>query len=145
MSVPSWKRSVSKSEYIRMLYDLNVRIGQIVMNKPKKYRGSYADMLIKSSLEALKYAQVANSIFMAASTPNEDYTLRRKCLLQARGMVENIATTSQIFLELYRNADREESEKIYREEAYIGESCGEIVRKISGVLKSDASIFRKKK
>lgn len=48
MSVPSWKRSASKSEYIRLLYDLNVRIGQIVANKPKKYRGSYGDMLIKA-------------------------------------------------------------------------------------------------
>lgn len=143
MSVPSWKRSASKSEYIRLLHDLNVRIGQIVANKPKKYRGSYGDMLIKSSLDALKHAQIANSIFMTASTKAADYDLRRQHLLLARGMVENIATVSQIFLEICRKADRESSAKIYKEEAYIGETCGILQKKISGVLKSDAALMKR--
>lgn len=143
MSVPSWKRSASKSEYIRLLYDLNVRIGQIVANKPKKYRGSYGDMLIKSGLEALKYVQTANGIFMTASTSREDYLLRRQHLLLARGTVESITTVSQIFLEICRKADRESSAQIYREEAYIGETCGIIQKKISGVLKSDAALMKK--
>ena len=144
MSVPSWKRSESKSEYIRLLHDLNIRIGQIVMNKPKKYRGSYADMLINTSLEALKYAQTANSIFMTGNTSVEDFSLRRKYLLSARGAVENIATVSQIFVDICRKADRENAEKIYKEQAYIGESCMMIHKKISGVLKNDAALMKSK-
>ena len=143
MSVPSWKRSESKSEYIRLLYDLNVRIGQIVANKPKKYRTSYGDMLVRSSLDALKHAQIANSIFMTASTGREDYLLRRQHLLLARGTVENIATIGQIFLEICRKADKESAAKIYREEACIGETCGTLQKKISGVLKSDAALMKR--
>lgn len=80
---------------------------------------------------------------MTASTSREDYLLRRQHLLLARGTVESIATVSQIFLEICRKADRESSAQIYREEAYIGETCGIIQKKISGVLKSDAALMKK--
>ena len=88
MSVPSWKRSISKTEYIRLLFELNIRIGEIVANSPKKYRANYGDFLVKSALEALKYAQIANSIFVSSSMTEADYNLRRGLLQQARGIVE---------------------------------------------------------
>ena len=144
MSVPSWKRSVSKTEYIRLLFDLNIRIGEMVANSPKKYRGSYGDMLIKSALEALKYAQTANSIFVSSSMTEADYNLRRRLLQQARGTIENISTVGYIFLEQMRKHDSEESEKTYRREEYLGTTCGEISKKISAVMKSDRAVYRKK-
>lgn len=145
MSVPSWKRSVSKTEYIRLLYDLNIRIGEIVVNCPKKYRTSYGDALIKSALQALRYAQTANGIYMGASTTEADYLLRRKLLQQARGLAENISTVGYIFLEQVRKHDQMEAEKIYRREEYLGSACGEIAKKISTVMKSDSAVFKKKK
>lgn len=144
MSVPSWKRSVSKTEFIRLLFDLNIRIGEMVANSPKKYRGSYGDMLIKSALEALKYAQTANSIFVSSSMTEADYNLRRGLLQQARGTVENISTAGYIFLEQIRKHDSEESEKIYRREEYLGRTCGEISKKIAAVMKSDRMVYKKK-
>lgn len=144
MSVPSWKRSVSKTEYIRLLFDVNIRIGEIVSNSPKKYRGSYGDMLIKSALEALKYAQTANSIFVSPSMTEADYNLRRGLLQQVRGTVENISTVGYIFLEQIKKHDSEESEKIYRREEYLGTTCGEISKKIAAVIKNDRAVYKKK-
>ena len=46
MSVPAWERTLSKTQFLHELYKFNVRIGQIVTNKPKKYRANYGDMLI---------------------------------------------------------------------------------------------------
>ena len=59
MSVPTWERNESKTEYLNMLYELNVNLGKIIMNKPKKYRENYGDHIIKTALESLKYAQTA--------------------------------------------------------------------------------------
>ena len=144
MSVPSWKRSISKTEYIRSLFELNIRIGEIVANSPKKYRANYGDFLVKNALEALKYAQIANSIFVSPSMTEADYNLRRRLLQQARGIVENISTVGYIFLEQTRKHDSAESEKIYRREEYLGATCGEISKKISAVMKSDCAVYQKK-
>lgn len=145
VSVPSWKRSVSKTEYIRLLFDLNVRIGEIVANSPKKYRANYGDMLIKSALEALKYAQMANGIYVSTSMPETDYHLRRELLQRARGTAENISTVGYIFLEQIRKHDAEESGKIYRREEYLGTICSEISKKISAVMKNDRTVYQRKK
>lgn len=113
------------------------------MNKPTKYRGNYSDAMIKNSIEALRLAQTANSIFMASKMPEADYRLRRECLQKARGLVENIATISHIFLERIRRIDKEEAEKINKQKKYIGTICSEIHKKIAGVIKSDAAIYKK--
>ena len=144
VSVPSWKRSISKTEYIRLLFDLNIRIGEMVANSPKKYRANYGDFLVKSALEALKYAQIANSIFVSPSMTEADYNLRRGLLQQARGIVENISTVGYIFLEQTRKHDSAESEKIYRREEYLGTTCGELSKKIAAVMKSDRAVYTKK-
>lgn len=36
MSVPTWKRSKSKVEFLNLLMELNINIGKITANKPKK-------------------------------------------------------------------------------------------------------------
>lgn len=101
-------------------------------------------MLIKSALEALKYAQTANSIFVSPSMTEADYNLRRGLLQQVRGTVENISTVGYIFLEQIKKHDSEESEKIYRREEYLGTTCGEISKKIAAVIKNDRAVYKKK-
>lgn len=144
MSVPAWRRSVSKTEYLKLLFDLNIRIGEMVANSPKKYRANYGDMLIKNALEALKYAQTANGIYVSPAMPETDYNLRRELLQKSKGAAENISTVGYIFMEQIRKHDHEESQKIYRREEYLGTVCGEISKKIGAVMKSDRAIYRKK-
>lgn len=145
VSVPAWRRSVSNTEYLKLLFDLNIRIGEMVANSPKKYRANYGDMLIKSALEALKHAQTANGIYVSPAMPESDYRLRRGMLQRAKGAAENISTVGYIFLEQLRHHDHEEASKIYRREEYLGTTCGEISKKISAVMKSDRAMFNSKK
>ena len=69
MSVPKWRQTVSKTQYLNLLYELNIKMGHIVNNASKKYKTNYGDVLIKDCVNALQYAQLANSIFMTPQTP----------------------------------------------------------------------------
>ena len=140
MSVPSWLRKTSKTEFLWRLYRLNIRLGEIVNNHPKKYRASYGDTLINNALLALTHAQVANSIFMHADIAEDEYQTRRNFLRTAKGYTETVATIAYIYLELTAKADGVKPEKILKQEEYIGAECGEISRMIKGVLDSDRRI-----
>lgn len=157
MSVPSWLRSQSSVEYLWRLYKLNIRIGEICANKPKKYKTNYGDAVIKTALEALKNAQLANNIYMSKSTPEIMYLKRQQHLAAARGLMANLSTISYIFLEQVKKSDQGAScydpevrkkstvraEKIGKEEEEIGLACETISRMISGVIKSDTAIYKK--
>ena len=141
MSVPTWLRSESKTRFLHRLYRLNIRIGEIVENHPKKYRANYGDNLINNALLALNHAQIGNGIFMHTAMPEGDYQLRRKHLREAKGYVDTIATVAYIFLELTAKADGVKREKILKQEEEIGRECGDISRMIKGVLDSDRRIY----
>lgn len=142
MSVPTWKRKESKTEFLRLLIELNIYLGKIVNNKPKKYKANYGDHLIKEGLKALEYAQTANSVYMTKNTSQNDYEHRRKLFMTARGIVSHIATASYIFLELCKNSNEIKAGRVSKEEEYIGSTCTDIVKALSGVLKSDKALMR---
>ena len=53
MSVQTWKRKLSNAEYIYQVYQLNIRLGEILVNKPQKYKTNYTDEIVKTALGAL--------------------------------------------------------------------------------------------
>lgn len=105
MSVPVWKRKVSSAQFIYEVYTLNIRLGEILMNKPQKYKPNYADDIIKTALSCLEHLQIADSVYLSKYSSVGDYELRREHLLTARGQLEHIATASYIFLELVKRHD----------------------------------------
>ena len=115
MSVPSWERELSKTQFLYELFRLNVRIAQIVANKPKKYRASYGDYLIRICLKALRCAQSANLIYMSSSTSEADYLKRRAYLKDALSLVDNISTVAGVFLSLVAEEDGMKLEKLENE------------------------------
>lgn len=141
MSVPTWMRTTSKTKYLHRLYKLNIRIGEIVANHPKKYRANYGDSLITTALNALTHAQIGNGIFMHAAMTEADYQIRRKQLQGAKGYTEAIATIAYIYLELIAKTDGVKEEKILEQEEEIGLECAEISKMIKGVLDSDRRIY----
>lgn len=145
MSVPTWERDLSKIQFLFELYKLNIRVGQIVMGKPKKYRENYGDKLINECLDALKYAQVANSIYMSVNTSESDYETRRKYLQMALGLVDNISTTADIFLSLNWNVDGANHDQIERQQKYFGETTKTIHDLLKGVMASDKRTFKGQK
>lgn len=140
MSVPKWRQTVSKTQYLNLLYELNIKMGHIVNNASKKYKTNYGDVLIKDCINALQYAQLANSIFMSSQTPQSDYELRRECLLKVRGYAEIIPTISYIYLELLKDGGK--YKQIVNLEEYISDTCSNIHKMVSGVLKYDKSLLK---
>jgi hypothetical protein len=145
MAVPSFARQLSKTQYLYETFKLNIRLGQIVMSKPKKYRENYGDRIINNALDALKFCQAANGIFMSEKTSEADYLKRRNYLLNALALIDNVSTVSDIFLTLNFNLDGAKKEQIERQEEYIGSTCRHIHILIRGVLDSDSKIFKGEK
>lgn len=151
MSVPTWKRKLSSAEYIYQIYQLNIRLGEILVNKPQKYKANYTDEIVKTALRALGHAQTADSIYLSKYSNEEDYRQRRRHLLEARGDIEHIATSCYIFLEIVRKHDyasqSDRNDRLYAklsdQEMEIGEKCESCYRLLSGVLKSDSETFKK--
>lgn len=153
MSVPTWKRKLSNAEFVYQLYQLNIRLGEILTNKPQKYKANYTDKIIKTALEALEHAQIADSIYLGQYTKPDDYRLRREQLLLAKGHVQHIATACYVFLETVRKhdyaaeGDQEKTgrmyAKLYDQELEIGERCEKCHALLAGVIKSDNELFNK--
>ena len=143
MSVPTWKRSTSSADYIYYCFELNCKLGEIVMKKETKYRKTYGDHLIKTGLEALSHLQVANSIFIGKTATEAEFRQRRAHLKEAAGLLEHLSTTAYIFIELVRNNGQESNQKLNNQEEYIGSKVEAIIRKTKGIIKSDAQIYKK--
>ena len=150
MSVPTWRRKLSTTEYVWQTYKLNIRLGEILENKPKKYKPNYTDEIIQTALSALKHLQIVDSIYLSKTAPEQDYLERRRNLILARGEIQHIATACYIFLEIVRRHDyasegehKEDIAKLYDQEMEIGEQCEKCFELISGVIKSDTATYNK--
>lgn len=141
MSVPSWEKDLSKTQYIYELYLFNQKLGHIVIKKPVKYRYTYGDTVMKSGIDALRSAICANNIFMSETTSEEDYNLRRKYLQHALGLVDSIGTIADLFLSLNWQTDGCSQETLEKEREYIGAQAYKVHNLIKGVLESDKKIF----
>ena len=153
MSVPSWKRTQAASEYVYRIYLLNIRLGEILINKPKKYKANYADAAIHTALSALENAQLADSISLPSSTSlQQDYVMRREALLLARGQLIHLATCTEIFLEIVRKHDYQAcgsptesarlAAKLYEQELEVGALCDQCCELITQTLKADRSYIK---
>lgn len=143
MAVPTWRRSVSKVEFLYQTFKLNIRIGQMVANLPKKYSRSHGDYLIRTAHEALLHGQTANRIRIR---DDASYFARRQHLQEMGGCVDNIATVAYIYLETARSHEGlpdKKRAKLYDWEEEIGETCLEINALIDGLLKSDQEVYKK--
>lgn len=144
MSVPTYKRKVSSMQYVEELYQLNIDLGKRCNNGPKKYKENYYDYIIKTGLEALKYAQQAEELFIDNKTSFETFDCKVYYLRQCIGCVKNIATTCDIFFELAKDAGTITPEKCSKNEEMIGTQCNSIVKLTRGVIKADTERFNKK-
>ena len=143
MSVPSWERELSKTQYVYEAYKMCIDIGHIVVSHPKKYRMNYGDELIKESLEVLKLCRIANSVFLKPDTPEDEQKVRRKCLSRAKMLVYNISSVADVFLGLCRDLDGVNQERIERQQRRVASNANNLINLISGVMKHDKGIMKK--
>jgi hypothetical protein len=144
LSVPANKRELSHIQFLFELYQFNVKLAEICENSPKKYRANYADHIIKTGLKALQLAQYGNSIYLSKATTEDAFNEREMSFKKAESLVDNIATTSQIYLELVRKCGVP-NEKIAKRQEYIGAKANEIISLLQGVQKSDRERYKKYK
>lgn len=141
MSVPTWKRSESATEYLWQMYKFTQRIAEICANKPKKYKTSFSDKIISLTCDAFTAARKANSIYVSTKA---DYEQRRCLLQEAKGTIEAVCTLADIFLEICKKSPDCRKDKIMKEQQTVGEYCYNITNLISGVIKSDAKRYAAK-
>ena len=139
MSVPTWRRSESATEYLWQIYQLNLEIAEIVSNKPKKYKSTHSDLLIKNALEALSNANMANDIFVKT---DREFEIRKELLLKARGHIYNVALLGDIFLELCKKSPECDKRKCTKQQERIGSRCATCLKLINGVVKSDKKRYK---
>lgn len=144
MSVPSSRRKISNIKFLHELFKFNIRLGQMCENGPKKYRNNYADHIIKTALKALQLAQYANSIYLSKNTTEEEFNERELALKKAASLVDNIATTADIYLEFTRGCGVS-NDKVNKRQEEIGTTADEIISLLKGVEKSDKERYKKYK
>lgn len=139
MSVPKWKRGQSATEFLWQIYKLNLDIAEIVANKPKKYKSTHADLLIKDALMALSSANMANDIYVKTE---EDLIRRRALLERSKSFIYNVALMGDIFLELCKKSPSCDKKKMVKQQERIGYACAECLRLLTGVIKSDKNRYK---
>lgn len=149
MSVPTYRRTLSATEYVWNIRQLAVRVGEIVNNKPKKYKNTYADKIIALSLDALSEVVMANDIYVKTE---KDYENRRSHLLKADGLLDSLVIISDIFLEQIKKSPVDPSvenkskrnSKIEKQQIELGDKVDICKKLIKGVVKSDAERYKKR-
>lgn len=146
MSVPKWRRKLSRTQFLYDIFQLNIKVGQIVANAPvQKYAHSYGNALIVTAQQAMLHAQTGNDIFVV---DDASYETRRTQFQLCIGCVNNIATVAYIYLETMRRHDGvkpEKAEKMYDWEDEIGDKCDTIINYIQKVMKNDRDVWTAKK
>ncbi len=146
MSVPKWRRHISRTQFLYDIFQLNIKIGQIIDNAPvQKYAHSYGNALIVTAQQALLHAQTGNDIRVSSDIT---FATRQAQFQLAIGCVENIGTVAYIYLETMRRHQglkQEKYNKMYDWEDEIGNKCDEIISKLRKVMESDRELWNKKK
>ena len=145
VSVKLCDRSDSKTQFLEELRKLNVRIGQIVVNGPRKYAASHGDHLVRCALEAYKHAQIANKTnYQRGRNVEQAYRIRREHFNEARGLVEHIGSAAKVYFDLMENIDGggKDKKKASGRMEDVGMMCNKIIGMLSAVMKSDTERYR---
>lgn len=140
LSVPTYRRKLSNTEYLWQIYLLCARTGEIVANKPKKYKGTFSDRLVNLSLQTLELAIRANEIRV---TNKEEYLKRKSLLTESKQTLWSYIIIFDLFLEACIKSPNTSQSKIIKEQIELGERVSSILKMIDGVLKSDKERYVK--
>lgn len=142
MAVRVEDRSESKVEYLEVARQISKRTAQMVANGPKKYLATYGDHLMRCSLDMFRHADIGNSIYV---TCEADYELRRKHLVEARGLAFAIESAAKLYTDLVTGTDSVGRDKAYGRLADIARLCHRERGLIKGVLDSDKQRYNERK
>lgn len=144
-SVPTWKRNLSRVEYLFQTYQLAIRVGQIVHNTASKYKDTYGSILIKNCERAIFHGRAAQNIYI-----KDDLTLDQRLyeIAQARAAVDNLATYTYIWFETIRRHDgisEKDFARFFDYEEEVGDKCNTIIKLLDGLKRSDKEHYKEYK
>ena len=145
MSVPIPHRSVSKTEFLDQLYDLNVIIGGLIAKMPPKYRPNYGDTIVSNGLKAMHIAMAANGIYISIKTPPELMIQRIELFNLAKGYVVSIPTLYQIYLSIYIRNNKCTSEaitKFHNSAKRLSDICNSCTSMMASIISYDKRRYR---
>lgn len=105
VAVNEWMQKTSNTEYIWCIYQITIRVGKIVANKPAKYRPTFGDKVLNDCLYALDSVLSAQQFYVKNGLSDEDFKKRRAYLDEAAGYLRRLSTDMYLFLELHRDTD----------------------------------------
>ena len=144
MSVRVADRGESKTEYLEAARVLAVKVGKIAGNAPHKYKASFCDHMIKTTLDIYCHLQVAQSIYVACGANAErDYAQRRTHLKEARGLVNHVSATARVYFGVVVDCDGYNREKALKQQHSIGDICSRLAALVDGTIEWDAANIRK--
>lgn len=137
MSVNTWERELSNTQYLYATYKLNERLSNVIKNTSKKYKSSYADFVIKAGLTTFETLFNANKIMINEYTPDADFKERKRLLRLGISQLNITAATMNIFLKHVREVDGVNQVKIDKLLEDISLDVSAIESMIYNVIKSD--------
>ena len=145
MSVPSYRRKESKTEFINQLYDLCSVCSTIFINLPKKYKTYYSEQLCKTAYDALSHAVIANNIYLSDTAFHADYIIRREYFNIARGEIHAVSSLAYLVLKTYENFEdiKKSEKKANRYRELIGNLCYAALSSITSIMKYDIKRLNK--
>lgn len=142
MTVKVSDRSESKVEYVEQMRQLCVRVAQITANGPKKYRATYADELMRLSLQAVGCVTAANAMYVSTQA---DFEERRRLLQKGRALTYSIEAAAKLYLDTVAATNAQSKAKSYARMADLGERLNRERGLIKGVLDSDRKRYNARK
>lgn len=140
MSVPTWERETSKTEYIKQLGEYCRTAKTIVYKKPAKYREVFGDRFLNCTITAYLSACDANSTYIGPNADIANFDARIKSLEAAIRYVNYSEYIADLFLGTCEEVDHN---KISKEQAKIGTYCFNIRNLLHATLKDTKDRKRK--
>ena len=134
MSVSIPNRKDSDCQYAYDVYLLAIRVGEIIVNKPDKYVKLYGEHIIKLSLEALTYVQIADRIDLEQPYDISDYERKYENIKKTYFLIDPISTACQLFLMQVSKSPNVKEDKVINEMKDIGTLCNNAHNSLLKVL-----------
>ena len=138
MSISTWLQDLSKKQFLWEIYHLNIDLGHIIVNLPKKYKLNYGDKLIQLGMKILEEAITGNEI---RATNEAEYQRRTLHLKEARAGLYAMAAEADIFLKICESSPEVEKTKLNKNRKKLGDRLNKCGNLIDAVIASDKKRF----
>lgn len=143
VAVNEWMQRTSQTEYVWAIFQINIRLAQMICNSPSKYINNYGDDVKNNCAKALSCAQIAQEIYIRDNKINDDrFNNRQKYLRNAIGYLKATMTSGYIFFELQKNSNSISLEDALTKEGELAIVINSAIGFLNKIINSDKSYYK---